>query len=308
MIHAYAIEPDCVVAWCDRRSFRLVSGRFGVGTPRLLLELPKFSTWKKAVFEAASKVTLSDLDKTRLTELFKLLGSQRVRRVGTSYDGTRPWMENAEAEYARHPFAAIIAMANPRSHAAVLLEAAVGDETNPLWHRPLAATPPRTPEGIAAVVSTMVENCDELHFVDPHFSPHKKDYNKVLEFILKNCTCSSHPIGRICVHCKEDYSKPSREFFEQEAAKIANRIPLGLEVSFKRWKEREGGEKLHNRYLLTNIGGVTFGVGLDAGSTGQTEDVNLMDAVQFLKRWGQFNDACAFDLVDEPKSIVGVKK
>lgn len=306
MIHAYAIEPDCVVTWCDRRSFRLVSGRFGVGTPRLLLELPKFSTWKKAVFEAASKAGLSDLDQTRLTELFKLLGSQRVRRVGTAYDGTRPWLENAEAEYARHPFAAIIAMANPRSHAAVLIESAVGDEGNPLWQRPLAATPPRTPEGMAAVVSALVENCDELHLVDPHFGPEMPKWRRVLERILDLVgSRKSGPPSKICLHCR---SKATLAFFESEADALAARIPAGVTLTFKRWSERTNGEKFHNRYLLTDIGGVIFGVGLDAGSASQTDDVNLMDAVQFLKRWGQFNDACAFDLIDEPKPIVGAKK
>lgn len=85
------------------------------------------------------------------------------------------------------------------------------------------------------------------------------------------------------------------------------RIPTGVTLNFKRWSERPNGEKFHNRYLLTDIGGVIFGVGLDAGSASQTDDVNLMDAVQFLKRWGQFNGACAFDLVDEPKAVVGVK-
>ncbi|MBI2566409.1 MAG: hypothetical protein HYV63_05185 [Candidatus Schekmanbacteria bacterium] len=308
MIHAYAIEPDCVVAWCDRRSFRLVFGRFGVGTPRLLLELPKFSSWRKAVFDAASKVSLSDLDRTRLTELFKLLGDQRVRRVGTSYDGTRPWLDNAEAEYARHPFAAIIAMANPRSHAAVLLEAAVGDESNPLWHRPLAATPPRTPEGIAAVVSALVENCDELHLVDPHFGPENSRHRKVLEHLVT--VVASRPSGQpkdICVHCSGD-NGVSLAFFEQQAAQMSSHIAAGVRIRFKRWSERRNGEKLHNRYLLTDIGGVIFGVGLDEGKASQTDDVNLMDAVQFLKRWGQFNDTCAFDLVDEPKAVVGVKR
>lgn len=306
MIHAYAIEPECVVEWCDRRAFRLVSGKFGLGTPRLLLELPKFSSWKKAVFQAATKAGLSDIDRTRLTELFKLLGAQRVRRVGVAYDGTLTWLENAETAYARHPFAAIIAMTNPRSHAAVLLESAVGDESNPLWSKPTAATPSRTPDGIAAVVSALIDNCDELHLVDSHFGPENARHRKVLEHLLYLVASRrSGTPSSICLHCG---AKSTLTFFEERAAAMAVRIPVGVTVSFKRWKERPNGEKLHNRYLLTDIGGVVFGVGLDAGESGQTDDVNLMDAVQFLKRWDQFNGACAFDLADEPAAIVGKKR
>jgi hypothetical protein len=152
----------------------------------------------------------------------------------------------------------------------------------------------------------MVENCDELHLVDPHFGPEMAKWRRVLERILALVAARRSGLpSKICLHCRH---KAKLDFFENEASAMAQRIPAGVTLSFKRWAERPGGEKFHNRYLLTDIGGVILGVGLDAGNSGQTDDVNLMDAVQFLKRWDQFNGACAFDLADEPAAIVGTKQ
>lgn len=309
MIYAYAIEPACVVAWCDRRAFRLVFGQFGLGTPRVLLEFPKLSKWKRLVHDAAILGGLSELDKARLTELLKLLGTRPVRRVGMDYDGQTPWLDNAEREHTRHPFAAIIALENPRGHPAVLLESAVGDENHPLWHRPRAATPQRTPAEIGAALRAMIENCGELHLIDPHFGPENVRHRRVLEHLLGIVASrrSGRP-NRICVHCSGEKGV-TLSFFEQQCSEqIAHRTPAGITVQFKRWVRKDNGEKFHNRYLLTDLGGVVLGVGLDAGSASETDDVNLMDATQFELRWDQFNGAGAFELADEPAPIVGTKR
>ena len=86
---------------------------------------------------------------------------------------------------------------------------------------------------------------------------------------------------------------------------MARRLPPGMILKFKRWSEN-GGEKFHNRYLLTDHGGVTFGIGLDEneGNADQTEDINLMDRNQYLLRWAQYtNGSGQLSLVDEPVSI-----
>lgn len=52
-------------------------------------------------------------------------------------------------------------------------------------------------------------------------------------------------------------------------------IPNGVRLRVVRWRS----EELHNRYVLTDVGGVSFGQGLDqASDTAQQEDlVTLLD-------------------------------
>ena len=58
-------------------------------------------------------------------------------------------------------------------------------------------------------------------------------------------------------------------------------------------------------YFRTDLGGVTFGIGLDAGEDSQTEDINLMSAEQYRLRWEQFaGHGDRLDLIDEPAPIL----
>ena len=75
------------------------------------------------------------------------------------------------------------------------------------------------------------------------------------------------------------------------------------------WKQREQGEKLHNRYILTEVCGVSFGIGLDKADdleTLETDDLSLMNPSQLAVRWKQYKGSpAAFDSVVEPFELTG---
>lgn len=304
MIHVYALEPQLVASWAKREQFRFFYDKFGLGTPRAMLELPAFTNWKRAVFREAERLDLSEEDKKRLEELFRLLGEHRSRRRDSVYDGLLTWLENAEREHDRRPFAGILATANPRTHSAVLLGEQF-DVQDRRWCYPVGVTPARDPEAIAQALVGMLVNCRKLHLVDPHFGPENSRHRKVLEAILRILAKHSDVPEVIRLHCAE---KSTVTFFESEAAKMASRLPVRMTVEFIRWKQRAGGEKLHNRYVLTELGGVTLGTGLDEGSAGETDDLNLLSYAQYERRWKQFvEDDGSFELVDQPSPVTGTR-
>ena len=93
-----------------------------------------------------------------------------------------------------------------------------------------------------------------------------------------------------------DYLKESFEKF----------IPAGLSVTLFQWQERPGGQKLHNRYILTDLGGVSFHHGLDAGADGETDDITRLDREQYLIHCKQYDIKCpAFDHAADPLEIIG---
>ena len=99
MIHAYAIEPEVTVGWSDKTGYRFIRDKFGLGTPRVFLEIQKFSKWKKAVYEIAKEKGLDGKDLTRLAALFDIFADHRVRRRPGVYENTISWLENTENEY-----------------------------------------------------------------------------------------------------------------------------------------------------------------------------------------------------------------
>lgn len=304
MIHAFALEPELVATWGRRDEFRFIHDKFGLGTPRVFLEFPKFSKWKKRVYDAAQGLELSDEDMKRIMELFRLFGEHKHRRTDSIYDGVRSWLENAEEEHVRRPFAGILATENPRTHQAILVADQL-EAGEARWARSGGESPPRTPEGLALALSAMLTNCRQLHLVDPHFGPKNARHRKVIEALMKVVANAGVKLDVISIHCTD---KASLSSFEAEAKKMASRLPVGLSIDFVRWRSRTGNDRLHNRYVLTDVGGVSLGVGLDAGEEGATDDLLLLPRAQYALRWAQYVDENGtFECVDRPARITGTR-
>lgn len=304
LIHAFALEPAVVATWGRREEFRFIRDKFGFGTPRVMFELPAFSKWKRAVFEAAGRLSLTEQDMKRIEELFRLFSEHRCRRTDTEFDGLCSWLENAEHEHDRSPFGAIVASTNPRSHPAVLLYEQLGPGCAP-WACEVGLSTAREPKAIAHALAEMVMNCRQLHLIDPHFGPENARHRKVLEALLSSLAARPRFPDLICVHCE---AKSERSFFEQAAVKIAPRLPIGCRVEFVRWRQSSGREKLHNRYVLTEFGGVLIGTGLDEGNEGETDDLCLLSRTQYELRWSQYvAHSGDFERVDTPSPICGTR-
>ncbi len=292
MIHEYAIDPESVISWStDRLACRYIKENFGIGTPRMMADFPNLKNWRKQFRKAIP--LLDERSKSSLEELFKLLSERRVIRSEYEYDGKKLWLENAEKENTRHFFRAIMATANPNNSEHVLLSDQIGDWPNHLWDAPNSVAMERNLDSIKKLLCPLLQKSTEIRFVDPYFRATKKKFKEPFCALLKeSVTCLAYPIKqRVELHVSADYySAPTADLFEQECREeLQLDIPQNLEIIFWRWNQRTGREKLHNRYILTELGGVTLGVGIDTGEKGENDDVNLIGRDQWQLRWNQYD-------------------
>jgi len=304
MIYEYAIEPDLVVTWGKNRAdYRFFYQHFGLGTSRIMAEFPKLQNWRKQFKQAAAGADDTN-EMPRIEELYKLLRERLVRRDGVDYDGRLPWLENAERENIRYEFHAILARTNPRQHKKVLTSEAL--EVSQLWQVEQQMYCPRLSADMAQLLLPILVNCSEIHFVDPHFGPEKPRYRRPLEAFLD--VIAAHRVCRpaiteIIVHTSDE---ADFDFFRHTCEnQLPARIPAGVCLKLKRWKERDGGEKLHNRYILTDIGGVKVDPGLDDGNPGEAFEVMLLNQKLYDKEWNDYVVEPAFESVDNPIIITG---
>ena len=165
---------------------------------------------------------------------------------------------------------------------------------------------------MAEVVAPMLECSSIVIFVDPHFGPEPLRYRRPFEAFLEQMV--RHRPGempkRIEVQTAAEYTG-TEEFFRGECKRRLRRcVPEGIQVLVRRLKQKQDGEKLHNRYILTDLGGVAFGTGLDEGNEGETDDITLMDRDQYQLRWSQYggNPPAGFDQEETPVEVVGTRK
>ena len=303
MIYEYAIEPALAVAWGKQQNeFEYYYEKFGLGQPKIMSEFPKFKNWRKQFKQAAAGA--QDFEIQRITALFSLLIERRVHRDGFSYDGTVSWLENAEMENDRCPFHAVLSSENPRKHKRVLSHLLVKNHI--LWKTEEQDYCPRISHNMAQLVSPILSNCLELYFIDPHFGPENPRHRRPLEAFLNEVAVNR--FGKFLPKSIEIHTsnKANSVFFKDTCQeKLPKLIPSGYRVRLKRWVERPGGEKFHQRFILTDIGGVEVDPGLDDGNEGESFKVMLLKRKMFEKHWSDHIAAPAFDLAEDPVEIVG---
>lgn len=130
-MYEYAVEPELVSTWHDRKEGAFFLGKFGKDKGRIVSRYPHH--WKRLVWDAFQTAfpASGEVARKRMEEMLARVSETMVNRQ-TTYDGTRSWLENAEAEHARSPFRAVLARANPRALHGILTPHGF-DEDEPLW-------------------------------------------------------------------------------------------------------------------------------------------------------------------------------
>jgi len=235
----------------------------------------------------------------------------KLIKTSRGYNPAKKWQENAEAEHSIYPFRAIITDSNPNDIPEVLIADDM-DETSPLWNVPGDYHILRLPEVMAENVGGLLTLSTEILFIDPHFSPANGRFCCSLEQFVLKILNARRPIKRIEYHLKYDDTKPDGKWFKSECeSRISRLIPQGIKLRLVRWQEKDRGERFHDRYILTEVGGISFSGGLDAGKYGETTYIALMRYETRSEIWRRYQlttseDERAYELVDETE-IVGKK-
>lgn len=291
MIHEFALEPSLLSNW---ERFRYLTEKFGVCQGRLISRYPK--RWKAMVYEALDGV--SDIERKRIE--VKLQGiDDKMQARAHQWDNNQRWLPNAECEHGRSPFHAIIANENPNAHRHVLPYDDL-DERAPLWSIEREIVVARDASLLAAAVAPLLRIAKSVIFIDPHFDPYKPRVRNTIKTFLEACRTARAGPNLEQVEFHTTFKPEIVDFAGECLRQLPQRIPIDISLKVIRWRERAGGDGLHNRYILTERGGVRLAWGLDEGSQTQTDDISLLDPVVYRVRWAQYcSIQPAFDFVDD---------
>jgi hypothetical protein len=326
MIYEFALEPELAARWHDPREYFLFKETFGMKTGRFISAYPK--KWKKMVYDAFinSPDGQNQNAQMRLTALLESLWGMSIKRK-SSFPEMTDWLERAEAEHDERPFRAILATKNPRKKDFVIETNDLIDNGHQLWNIPDDPVVPRKAEELAKAVSPILKKCQWAIIVDPNFDPGKSRFRDTLERFL--IECRDNNCGESCpqieLHTGIDRffkSRDSRTLSDEqcELTKLTNNcgkylppvIPENMAVTIKVWKRKGNGQRLHNRYLLTDLASVSFGTGIDhAGNTDaeETDDISRLSETQHVQRLREYRDTpAAFDMVGVAFDIKGKKR
>jgi len=297
MIHEFGVEPELAATWGVLAEFRYFVAAFGLGTTRMVSRYPK--DWRQMVWAIAAPTT--ELERKRLEVLLLRFSEAMVRRSGP-YDSERGWLQNAVSEHRRAPFAGILA----RTGAGGAVLGVDQLESTEAWKCPAGMACNRVASRMAAALAPVLRNSRRVALIDPHFGPENARFRRPLQAMLRAMLVARPGTAPDEVLVLTSV-KSTAEFFVAECQRQLPRVtPRGVQIRLRRLRERPGGERLHNRYVLTDIGGVAFGVGLDEGAPEESDDINILSEDQLALRQQQYiGSAMAFDAVESDVIIDG---
>ena len=289
MHHEYAVEPAAVGSSWD--AFRYIFEKFGFQKGRLISRFPR--TWARLVIETAEQSEVGPLARARIVEKLNQKRRTAFVRTGRDYDPTLGnWVENAAASHAISPFHGIIAQQGAQLGGAAISVADLDDD-HPLMVVPTSCDIPRTPKNIADVCFLLLYAAREINLVDPYFNfvGVSQNYRGPLEQMMHALQVAGKTNVHIRIHYRARYAPSSQADILNNPGHWVNvTIPTGYELHLYAWEQRQDGERLHDRFLLCDCGGMTVGTGFSASVVQEKATFALLDDVHAQELRSKFAD------------------
>jgi hypothetical protein len=284
----------------------------GLGLRRVPCSFPA-AAWNRLVIDAlqAAFPDPANPDGQRARKNIEIL-LRHLHETGTRRQGRltdrESWLEAAQREHNAFPFGGIVVRASASRERFLVVAEELAHEDFPAWD-PSAPPVPRRPEDLANALAPLLRCATQVRFVDPFFDPGVEAFFAPMrEYLL--AAQNRRTVGdlRIQIHFainRSDVEQHARirgraatpDGIEAMALEIATarlemcerRIkPLlrpGAALTAFAWGEGPTGIRMHNRYVLTELGGIAVQHGLDRGAVAaETDDLTILSKLQFLQR------------------------
>jgi hypothetical protein len=295
MFHEYAVDPSVLWTW-DRT--RVFLDAFGPLKGRFLAEFPR--RWKRMVFE---RLRCPDVERHKIVERLASLDPRVFSpRTHAAYDPNQLWLENALIEHRRLRFRAIIAEGGG---SADVLDAGVVDDRSDLWRVEPGCMVPRQAAAYVKVLDLLLRASRKIVYVSPFLRADQPDKTAPVVAI---CAALARSAVDFEIHFRDE--PRSYALCMSDAARYLPRLlPAGSKVTLRCWKERAGGARLHNRYLLTDVGGVQFGDEIEDGDPAHQDRMSILDEPSLARLWNHHTGTPpAFDAAGQAQQFVGAPR
>jgi hypothetical protein len=294
MIFEYALEPTLFDNWKDIRYFK---DQCGAENGRLISEYPY--KWGRAVLEVIGRSSSGPVEKHRMKEaVINILKYKLFARQQILWDEGPSWLDNARAEHKRINFHAIISKnCGGDDESNCILAGEHVDNSKDLWKCPQSVTIERNAAKMAIEIAPVLQLSTHIIFIDPNFDPCIGRFRKPLIEFLKVLAMRKNgvPLEQLEYHVSDKWEET--EFKRRLDVYLKPRLPPGLTLAFCRWNE----DDMHNRFVLTNIGLLELGIGLDeyvnGGPSPRQDQLIRLSDTDHSKFWAKYSTGTVFHSV-----------
>lgn len=326
MIYEYAIDPVLVKEWVLNRDVGLAP-QFGLDHRRVVSDIAE--NWGGEVYGALlSHFNWDNTDPefidaeqfmTALMEFLRQSSSRGTRRTA------EPWIDQVLHAHKDEAFHAILSREPVHGCEAAITPEVTRDLRNPRWYLPTIDVTRKTAEALAIQLAPLLRLASRIILIDPYFKADSPEYREVLKALLQTAL-RTRAAGRsvpsvvlISGVADRDREASGRSRGEQLLGEARHRcgmaqdrlgaaVPKGMSVTFQCAAAFSDGDELHNRYLLTDVGGASLPYGTHPTGERVYDDITPLFEGQYRVRWKQYSKAEGLNIIGDPVVVQGLLK
>lgn len=333
MIYEYALDPSLVARWAIEGAGLKVR-QFGMDQRRLVSDFPK--NWKGRVYGEFYKqfgYDDSSLEfqhaQPSLDAYLQILGEDmvpRAREISVDAD----WLSEAILEHRQRRFHAILASIDSEdAPEALITEVAMNEVGDRRWQLPTINRTPKSALDIAEALGPILRIASRIFLIDPNFSAAKDRFLDTFVAILQRALGSDRalcvfPVITVITGVEQAHKMKEGEFTPEQMSRVASdicgnaqrdlprHIPSGMAVHLIVLKNPSYGDPLHNRFVLTDVGGVVVPYGLDEYTRdvrhAAMDDLLPLPKGMYEELWEQYAELKSAEIVRGPEAILGNRR
>jgi hypothetical protein len=307
MLVEHLVEPDFLLKVANsRRNYDDFIREFSRQSPRVVGQLQKFNKFRKKTLKAQDEQANED-QKGMLIELLNFIEETCLVKRTSGINGEVSFFENcinAHQQFPSHVFCLNEPTEQRIQGVNILLSTDLNNGIRSLPNQKLVQ---KKLDKMAEVTTDFLRLSSNITFVDPYFSERYRMLRPMIKF-LELCQTNS-PVER------KNISILAKQCTKPDSVQISAQLMLdaitghegfssnGIKsLSVSLLLQKNQGELLHNRYIISELGALQWGIGLDERHSKVNDDVVLLNEEIFSKRFDQYCELKAF-VVSDPATI-----
>lgn len=258
MLYEYAVDPSLL---SDIHNCRTIFDNFRPERGKLIADVPR--KWQREAFQAVNGIPATQcrpvMRKTLKKNLERLLKDALCANRHMPYwdRSKQTWLEHVLASQGCHSYAAVISAYKTQQPVPTYALPELFLNAPDCWNASSQASVARNAKAIVDALMPLFRISREFTLIDMHLYPGSKRYRVVIAEILRRTTEFNFGRGanKITLHVS-DHRRDMQSSLEQHHF---NDMPAGLTLDCFAWPKSIE----HDRFALTDLGGVQLGQGFD---------------------------------------------
>lgn len=303
-----AVDPEAMAHW---ECFMFFYQNCGFDKGMLLSNFPR-SSWQKQVMQAANELARKGINGEIQTasireRLRKMRSDHKLFSSGRAAGDFSSWVDAAAAQETP-PFHAVVTT-DPKIKKSNFVSLEDVNATlqlqlaeNSLLQVELTGDCPRIGgDLINNVAGPMLRVANQIKVVDKYWDPTRSHKLKVIECLidfLHRHDCRANKV-EIYTELNPSHELPLRVQPQDYLEKINSILPSGYEVEVFFIKQMEDGLRNHPRFLLTDIGGLSYDHGFEEGSRNEADKtmIGILGGDYRSRLWNRYKaDSDVFEI------------